>query len=189
MNAVEPMNGRTPLESLRAHLPEVGARIERVFDGWIAARHGRAVPRRADFDPLTIPDLLGFVWIYRLDTKLGDFVCELAGERVNMAWGRSIKGQRLRDIVGEDNHPKIIERWNRIREEPMILYGAAVGEPGSGGKQFVERLVLPLADNAGRNDSILGVSLYENYFDRREYTPTAPPHAVLIPVAAFGGGG
>jgi len=176
-----------PRETFLNEVPDVGPSILRMFEAWSDARRGHAVPRRKDFDPLAVPDLLKFVWIYRMDPAIGDYVCDLAGEEVHDAWGGSIKGKHLRAIIGDTNHRIVRERWDRIRDVPMVLYGAAADDPAASSSRFVERLVMPLSDAAGHVTSIIGVSLYNPTFSRRDYTPTVASHVTFIAVDAFAG--
>lgn len=135
----------------------------RIFDfieAWRAARNGRLVPCRDDFDPMRVPGLLGSVWLYRFEPALGDFVCRIAGEEIKAAWRGNLTGRTLREILGAADHKVVIGRWRRLAAGPMIQYGAAA-EPGAGGEpRRVERLVLPLASADGVVDHMLGLSLY-----------------------------
>jgi hypothetical protein len=146
------------------------------------------VPRRADFDPLLVPGLLRFMWIYRFVPEHEDYVCELAGEETNGAWGQSLKGRALRSIVGDRNHPTVFERWSAIRRAPQILHGARRQVPGTPLKgplglsdhRWVERLVMPLIGRDGTVDAVLGVALYDETFNRDNYTPTISDQVRMV---------
>ena len=126
---------------MRDLVPAADPRIFQLFDGWLAARDGRLVAGRVDFDPMTISRLLEYVWIYRLAPERDDYVCDLAGEEVNAVWGHSIKGLTLTEIVGEPHRATLAERWDYARSEPAILYSAAENLPDPHFVQRVERLV------------------------------------------------
>ncbi|NMM44553.1 PAS domain-containing protein [Rhodospirillaceae bacterium KN72] len=152
------------MTTLKDIVPDADPRIFQFFDAWNAARAvggvHRTIPYKRDFDPASIPGLLHQTWLYRYDPDLGDFVCNLAGEEVNHAWGKSIRGMRLRDIVGIEDHPTILDRWHRIVGKGMVHYGASRERLTRLKVQIGERLLLPLLDGEDRVDYVLGISLY-----------------------------
>lgn len=170
-----------------ARLAAADERILQLLDGWRAARNGRLVAQRADFDPLTISRLLEHVWIYRFAPERNDYVCELAGEEVNAVWGNSIKGLTLTEIVGETNRATLSQRWEIARGEPAILYSAMEELPDPHFVHRVERLVLPMQGRTGEIDAVLGVSLYNLRRHRlssgADTEATMPAEVVQIPVA------
>ncbi len=136
------------------------ARLLTFFDAWRASRTNGPVPTKRDFDPFQVPSLLRYAWLYRYDPQAGDFVCLLAGEDVNHAWGRSIKGQTLAEIVGEDEHPVVLRRWRELLEVPLIQYGQRDEQLSNLSLWKAERLLLPLSTDGVQADHIIGVSLY-----------------------------
>lgn len=176
-------NATPPYSSVEARLPGADPRIFAFFHAWRAARHRSLVPLRADFDPAAIPSLLGHVWIYRLDPDRGDFVCKLAGEQVNGAWGRSIKGMTLREIVGPADHPVMMNRWMQLLTVPLLHYGSASERLSELEIQSAERLLLPLASDADTIDHVLGISLYTISAANRSRSPLVPADIIQIPCA------
>lgn len=149
------------IEELRKRLPHADQRLFEFFACWVEARGDALVPRRKDFSPLAVPSLLRFIWMYRFLPEVGDFVCQLAGESVNDAWGRGIKGRTIRDVVGEEDYAICRQRWDRIVGEPLIQYGAVEEELAALNAWHAERLLLPMASDDGTIDVILGISLYK----------------------------
>lgn len=164
-------------------LADADPRVVRFLDAWRQARRGALVPLRDAFDPMAIPGLLGCVWMYRFDPALDDFVCRLAGEEVNAAWGGSIRGRTLREIVGDANHPRVIARWRRMLAGPSIQYGAAAEHLSEGRSRHVERLVLPLASAPGVLDRTLGISLYALAAPSLTPAILVPAEVIQIPCA------
>ena len=141
-------------------MPAAGPEILQFFSAWHAIRGDRIVPYRRDFDPIAIPALLSSIWLYRYEHERGDFVCRLAGEDVNEAWGRNIKGRTLREVIGAHDHPMVLERWRRIVSGPMLHYGFAVERMTNQELRRAERLILPLANDADEICYTIGLSLY-----------------------------
>lgn len=146
-----------------SELPDPDARIMELLDAWKSVRGEGIVPRKRDFDPLSVPRLLPLIWLYRLDPETDDFVCKLAGEDVNRSWGYSIAGHKARRILGDQDYIVVTEIWRKVLNTPLIHYGK--------GKRLLEnrlysaeRLVLPIIGEDAvdaRPDHVLGISLYQ----------------------------
>lgn len=128
---------------------------------WLEIRKDRLIPRKQDFDPIAIPACLTHTWLYRYDPNIDEFICTLAGEEVNLAWGKSIKGMTLREIVGAEDASTIHARWRHLLEEPAILHGNRNERLSRHWHLNAERLALPLTEN---NDDkathLIGISIY-----------------------------
>ena len=133
---------------------------QKLLDHWRSIRNGRQVPRKADFDPMQVHDLLSNLWIYEFDREINDFVCRLAGESIHSAWGRRVKGLTYREIVGDAHHPAALERWRYLLERPAIQHSFRGDLDRSAPYRVAERLVLPLA-SVDVPDRLLGYSRYE----------------------------
>lgn len=169
--------------TLESRLQGADPRIFAFFRAWRMARREAMVPHRADFDPVGIPALLPHVWLYRYDAGLDDFVCRLAGEEVNAAWGRSIRGRMLQEIVGADDHPTVLRRWRQIVRVPLIHYGAAAERLSALETRSAERLLLPLASDGDVVDHVLGISLYRISGAARSRSALVPEDIVQVPCA------
>lgn len=156
-------------------------RILTFFAAWQALRGGRLVPYRRDFDPMAVASLLSSIWLYRYDSELEDFVCRLAGEDVNQAWGGSIRGLTLRQIVGQEDHRVVLSRWRNIIAKPAIHYGAAMERLTNQELRRAERLIVPLSDDNGDVNFVIGISLYRLGPVDPERRPLQPEDVVQIP--------
>lgn len=145
---------------VRERLASADLRVFRFLQAWREARDGGPIPRRRAFDPMAAPDLLPWIWLYAWEPDSDDFRCRLAGEQVNAAWGRSIRGLTLHDVVGATDHPTIRARWRRILDELLVHYGARTERLSALETRRAERLLAPLADDAGAARYVLGLSLY-----------------------------
>ncbi|MDF1720879.1 MAG: PAS domain-containing protein [Minwuia sp.] len=166
-------------------LHEMDERLHVFLDVWREARGSEIVPMRKSFSPVAVPALLSNIYIYRFDAAIGDYVCDLAGEQVNDAYGRSIKGDTLLQIVGVDDHPVITSRWNRILGVPCIHYGMTGERMSRRPLQTAERLLLPFASSPGQRDTIIGVGLYGERRSLPDHPPLMPSAIVQIPCADF----
>lgn len=182
--AAGPMTAATPpRSSVEARLPGADSRVFEFLDAWRSARRGTMVPFRNDFDPLSVPNLLPHIWLYRFDPALGDFVCRLAGEEVNAAWGRSIRGERLREVLGEADHPTVLRRWKQIVTVPLLHYGSAIERLSAQDTRSAERLLVPLASDDETVDFVMGLSLYRFSAADRTRMPLVAEDITQIPCA------
>lgn len=166
-------------------LRDADPRLLRFLAAWRAARAGAPMPRRRAFDPMTAPDLLPWIWLCAYDPAADDFVYRLAGEEVNAAWGRSLRGAALRDLLGPEDHPTVRRRWAEILEGPNLHYGLTRERLSALETQSAERLLAPLADDAGLPAYILGVSLYRVAASDPGRPPLTAEDYVRLPVAAL----
>jgi len=172
-----------PKSAAEVRLAGADPRIFAFLQAWRDARRGSLVPLRRDFDPLAIPRLLPKAWFYQFDPECGDFVCRLAGEEVNAAWGRSIRGETLLQIVGPVDHPTVFRRWKQIVGVPLIHYGAATERLSALEWRTAERLLLPLASEPDTIDHVLGLSLYTMAAANRSRAALVPADIIQIPCA------
>ncbi len=166
-------------------LGAMDARLHAFLDAWREARGTRIVPLRKAFDPLSVPSLLSNIYIYKWDPDQGDYICELAGEVVNDAYGRRIKGDTLAGIVGLEDHQTIIDRWGRILGVPCIHYGSINESLSKRPMQRAERLLLPFESRPGLRDTIIGVGLYSERPSWPDQPPLMPSDILQIPCADF----
>lgn len=174
------MNDAKSYRSLAERLPDAHPAILRFFEAWTSVRQGRLVPRKPDFDPRHIPSLLTNVYLYRFDSDRRDFVCLLSGERINQAWNRSIRGLTLREILGERDHPTVLQRWRSIIETPLVHYGSESERLSRLDTQRAERLILPLESDNGI-DHVIGLSLYTVGLADPDRQPLISSDIVRIP--------
>lgn len=172
-----------PGSSVEARLPGADPRIFEFLDAWRSARRGTMVPYRHDFEPMSVVKLLPHVWLYRYEPEHADFVCRLAGEEVNAAWGHSIRGETLRRVLGEADHPTVFRRWQQIVSVPLLHYGSAVERLSAMETRSAERLLLPMASDDDTVDYVLGLSLYRISLASANRTPLVPEDIIRIPCA------
>lgn len=171
------------LAEFRRRIPDATPEIQSFLAAWLDARGDDLVPQRKSFSPMTIPILLRFVWMYEFDPERQDFVCQLAGENVNEAWGGSIKGRTIREVVGKVDYPAVRSRWDIIVGQPAIHYGAAEERMTSLETWQAERLLLPMASGDDTINVILGCSIYSLQRGAPEGTKAIPELIIQIPCA------
>lgn len=168
---------------LEDKLPGADPRVFEFLEAWRDARTDEVIPYRAQFDPLRIPNILGSVWLYRYEPKLGDFVCRLAGEEIHAAWGARIKDRALRDVVGEEDHDIVLKRWQEITDQGFVQYGTARERLSRQAVRRAERVLVPMRSDDGAIDVVLGLSLYRIGPVDPDRPPLIPEDILRIPCA------
>lgn len=175
--------GHWPLPGF-AGVPAPGPEVRTFLAAWMRARNGRLVPSKDDFDPTGMPRLLREMWIYERDPLQGGFTCRLAGEAVNRAWGFSLRGRTSGEIFPAADHDLIVGIWCDILDTPLVHYG--IRERLTGTSLYsAERMVVPLADAAGRPTFVLGITRYALGSREDAAPPTLLENAWHVPCAAI----
>lgn len=160
-------------------LPAPSAAVMQFIEAWKSVRGGNLLPRKQDFDPLSIARLLPDVWIYGYHPEEDVFRCRLAGENVNKAWGHSIAGKGSEEILGVQANVHITAIWKRVLEAPLLHY-TKLEHMSENTLYAAERTVVPLSDAAGGRNYVLGLSLYTLSGFRRITPPKIPRTAYQI---------
>jgi len=125
---------------------------------WDEKRGTRAMPVRADIDPIELRAHLG--WIYLIDVfpDLSDFRYRLLGSRITEAYGRDNTGKTVREIYERDHADycrAVLELYRTVARE-------AVPALGRGSLQIVQKpfrgyetLYLPLDRGDGTVEMIV----------------------------------
>lgn len=127
---------------------------------WAQNRAGLVMPRGA-IDPVAIRGCLANVWLYQYLPEEEDFLCTLAGEQVNLAWGQSLMGRRISQYMSPAMLARVPDLYRRMMSLPAIQVSRRRITPASGVEQSAERVIVPLSDNAGRPWGVFGLTLYQ----------------------------
>ena len=180
-----PVSNTSAFSRIDTLLSRSDRRLSEFLAAWRQARTDTAVPLKSDFDPLLIPALLRHVWIYRFDPDRNDFVCLLVGEEVNQAWRRNLKGDTLLELVGEDDHKTVFERWRHLIAVPAALIGSRDKAVSENDTWRAERMILPLRGATGAVDHLIGLSLYHHVAPVPNPEPSISDEVTVLPCAAL----
>jgi hypothetical protein len=126
--------------------------LKRLFDLWRGKRHGARIPRRADFDPLEMRDLLGSLLIVRSLPEIYDFRFTLMGTHIVDESGRETTGHLVTETF-EDQAVELF-RFLRDRAQPVRVHGQFYWR-NQDYKGF-EVVLLPFAGEDGAVDGFIG---------------------------------
>jgi hypothetical protein len=117
---------------------------------------GDALPKRHDFRPTRVPALVGYYFL--IDVLPDDYRFSLAGEHMSLLFGTDVTHMRLSDVGVEPLRAGLKATYDRVIAAGTFLYvrGRYAWSERS---VAIERLLVPMADNDGRLNSILGISI------------------------------
>jgi hypothetical protein len=129
---------------------------------WAERRRGLMMAKQ-DIDPIALKSCLPNVWLHRYRPEDDDFVCVLAGEQVNAAWGGSIANRSLREIMRPEQYGLTLARYRQVLRLPAIQMVRRTIVPSAAVAKDTDRLILPVSDGDGQPVGIFGMTLY--HFD------------------------
>jgi hypothetical protein len=129
---------------------------------WAAARGGRRMPAFRDIDPVGIGRHLRYVWAWKYDRGEDSFLGRLAGEEIDRAFGKSLRGMRMAAFYAPEVYAVVFPRHRRVVTEPCFFHGTGMVFSRMGSSMTGERISLPLSEDGGLGDGIIGGTFYTN---------------------------
>ena len=133
--------------------------IRMVLDHWASLWSDGGLPRRNRLDPTQITPALAHVYIMDYEPQDRGLRYSLIGEQVRASYTKPIKGKLLSEVVIPDAYPAISSYFLACPELPAItmLTGRLYQERDM--PVFGQRLLVPLLDEQGRGEALLGLTL------------------------------
>jgi hypothetical protein len=132
-------------------------KIRKVHDYWIAKHHGARLPSRGDLDPVDLADCLGGLMLLDIiGAGIGqDFAVRLAGQHVEEAFGRPLRGQKLLEVFKGMADADCFQRFRlaAITGQPDFRTADLAGL----GRPFVhyDRALMPLSEDGSTISHLL----------------------------------
>ena len=149
------------------------ARLRDVAEHWGRVRNGRLMPAWADLEATALRRNLAIVWAWKYDRATDRFVGRLAGEEINDAFGKSLRGADMEDFFRDFDFPRIFLRHKRVVTEPCCAHGLGQVFGHAHRIGYGERIIMPLAEDGVHGDGIFGATLYDPR--PRDWDPDAKP--------------
>jgi hypothetical protein len=128
---------------------------------WNEIRPAGALPGWSSIDAVAMGPALRYIWAWRFDLELGDFVGRLAGEDIVNAFGASPKGRAMRDFFTPEVYLAFHPLHVRVMTEPAMLHGTGAVYSVLGRRFVGERICLPLAEDGRTGDAVIGATVYD----------------------------
>ena len=144
---------------------------------WEAARGTRRMPAFRDIDPVEIGRHLRYVWSWRYDRVADGFTGRLAGEEIDRAFGKSLRGMKMTEFYTPEVFAIVFPRHRRVVTEPGFMHGTGMVFARMGYTMAGERIGLPLAEDGEIGDGIIGGTFYSALPRLDEERPLGPDFA------------
>ena len=127
---------------------------------WEAVRGRRRMPAWRNIDPVEIGRSLRYIWSWKYDRTSDAFIGRLAGEEIDRAFGKSLRGMRMEDFYTPEIYHLAFPRHRRVVNEPGFMRGKGMVFVRLGLSAIGERIVLPLSEDGEEADGIIGGTYY-----------------------------
>jgi len=138
---------------------------------WAAARGSRRMPAFRDIDPIGIGRHLRYVWARKYDRDADAFTGRLAGEEIDRAFGKSLRGAQMVEFYAPEVYATVFPRHRQVVTGPSFFHGTGMVFSRMGYSMTGERISLPLSEDGGIGDGIIGGTYYTNLPPTREERP------------------
>jgi hypothetical protein len=143
------------------------ARVRGLYDYWQQARGDRAMPRRADIDPIDIWSLLPYVHMSEWHSEPRDVYFRIAGTEIVATAGKEYRGRWLNEMLSDpDDREQIMSLYVRVVATRVPIFGRTGGSSSRLGVDFFEWILCPLSEDGKTVTHFLGL---EDYVSHRRY--------------------
>lgn len=122
---------------------------------WLTLSKAGQAPRRSEFSPALVPDLAPRLLL--AERPGAQATLRLAGEFVEILYGRGLKGRPLLDLWRTESRPLVQRTALRAVREVRPFVITAEGPSRYGDPLRMEVLLAPLAGAEGRIERLLGL--------------------------------
>lgn len=134
--------------------------LQAIARHWQVACGAKRMPAWRDIDPVQIGRNLRYVWAWKYDRAADDFVGRLAGEEIDQAFGKSLRGAKLTRFYPPDGVALVLPRHRRVVQEPALMHGQGMVFSHVGRTLIGERIVMPLSEGGTEGDGLFGGTVY-----------------------------
>jgi hypothetical protein len=148
--------------------PDCHPKIRALYEYWAGKRGGRALPARADLDPIDIPSLLPNVFL--IDVAPGDppqLTYRVFGTGLVALFGYDFTLQEVGKGTLPEYLPELRERYGRVVRERRPFYHRTRLKDRLNDFTDVDRIILPLSTDGARVDQMIGMTIPISAVPRR----------------------
>jgi hypothetical protein len=136
-------------------LPEIRA----LYEYWDGKRRGRAMPSRAELDPVDIPALLPYIFLIDVTRHSQALRYRVFGTALSELFRRDLTGLEVGAGSQPEHLPGILARYARILEERVPFFHRDRMREQANNFTSVERLILPLSRDGIDIDQLMGMTV------------------------------
>ena len=167
-------NGRSPDQFFE---PSLTPRLRALYDYW-RSFPGRKPPSRRDFDPIDVRQVLPIIFLMDIEQPGPRFRFRLVGTEFENHFGRSFTGEYLEDVNNHEYRDAVLADYRRCFENVAPVFSERSFTNDMGRQWHHKRLLLPLCDDAGETEMLLGAMDVIHSFPKRLARP-APRESLV----------
>ncbi|HTW34337.1 MAG TPA: PAS domain-containing protein [Rhizomicrobium sp.] len=134
--------------------------LRELLQHWHDAKGSRRMPAWSDIRPASIKSVLPFVWSWKYDRQADRFTGRLVGDRIHKLFGANNNGRSIEDCFPRNYCAVIVPLFKRIVKTPEFYHEQGPVYAHLGSACTGERVALPLADDGGNGDGIIGATFF-----------------------------
>ncbi len=135
--------------------------IRLVYEYWLSKISGRAMPTRADIDPIEMRGWIAAVLlaeaVFDADGAPIDFYFRVSGSRVCERYGRELSRRRLTDVSLDHQNAEVLANYQAVIETCRPIYSVNRYQDDDTILRSFETLLMPLSSDGSACDMVLGV--------------------------------
>lgn len=134
----------------------VSPRLQALYEYWLAKHRSGRLPSRDDLDPRDIRDVLPIVFLVDVVREPLRFRFRLVGTEFAAKYGRDFTGEFLDDLVEPSEIDDAASDFASCVADRTCIRTHRRWQNDSGYYWYFERILLPLVDDAGGVNMLLG---------------------------------
>lgn len=138
------------------------ARLQGLHRYWMSKLGERAMPARADIDPIEMKAWLGNLLLVEFPEDRMQYRIRLDGVNIVQFYGSSRQGRGVEVMTAEEERSIVLPQYFTILDNKLPAYYEARFQTSEGIPTVQYKLLLPLSDDGVRVNMVLGGL----YFDR-----------------------
>jgi hypothetical protein len=135
--------------------------LRSAYDYWRGKCAGRAMPRRSDIDPAEIPTLLPFILITEMLEAGTRYRYRLAGSAVTEAFGRSLTGHYVDELMTGPYRDFIARLYRSIYLDRRCIFCESRYTGSTKPGIATKRLFMPLSSDGSVVDQVLIIQTFQ----------------------------
>ncbi len=144
--------GRSPEQFFE---PSLTPRLKVLYDYW-RSFPGRKPPARREIDPIDVPKVLPIVFLMDIEHPGPRFRFRLIGTEFESHFGRNFTGEYLEDVNNHAYRDAVLADYQRCFESVTPVFSERSFTNDMGRQWHHKRLLLPLCNDAGETEMLLG---------------------------------
>jgi len=127
---------------------------------WHEKRGGKAMPARADLDPVEIPRLLPYIYLVNVHRDPLDFSYRLVGADVVANTRENYSGRRLSQIRDQGTQGVLADIYAKVAQDGQVSVERILYVTAGGNRKYYENVVAPLSEDGRTVTMLVGCAVH-----------------------------